>query len=73
MKLNISPNIKGLMYLVGGAISLLYIHGWFTTSLYYPMFAGALTAFIYGFVVTDAWDFCKNLINTFTNKNKPKL
>lgn len=70
MSLNLSPNLKGLIYLIGGAISLLYIHGWFVSSLYYPMFAGALAAFIYGFVVTDAWDFCKKIINKFTSSNK---
>ncbi len=68
MKINLTPNIKGLIYLIGGSISLLYIHGWFKNALYYPMFAGSLTAFIYGFIVTDAWDFCKNLANKFIAK-----
>lgn len=72
MNLNLSSNIKGLLYLVGGTISLLYIHGWFTQSLYYPMFAGSLTAFIYGFVVTDAWVFIKNITSKFKSNNQPK-
>jgi hypothetical protein len=67
MYLNLSSNLKGLIYLLGGAISLLYINGWFVTSLYYPMLAGSLIAFIYGFIVTDAWVFCKNLINKLTS------
>lgn len=71
MNLDLSPNLKGLLYLAGGAISLLYIHGWFVASLYYPMFVGSLAAFIYGFIVTDAWDFCKNIISKFT-VNNPK-
>jgi hypothetical protein len=69
MNTSLSGNIKGLLYLTGGTISLLYIHGWFTSALYYPMFAGALTAFIYGFIVTDAFDFIKGVINKFKKPN----
>ena len=72
MNFNLSSNLKGLIYLIGGTTSLLYLHGWFATTLYYPMLAGSLAAFIYGFVVTDAWDFCKQLINKLTSNNIPK-
>lgn len=69
MALNLSKNIKGLIYLVGGAITLLYINGWFAESLYYIMLAGSVASFVYGFVVTDAWDFLKNLVNMFRKKD----
>jgi hypothetical protein len=72
MKLNLSSNLKGFIYLVGGAIGLLYIHGLFVKSLYYPLFAGSLAAFIYGFVVSDTWDFCKKTFNKFTRSNARK-
>ena len=65
MELNLSNNIKGLLFLVGGLVGLLYINGWFVESLYYLMLAGSVAAFTYGFVVTDAWDFIKNIINKF--------
>lgn len=65
MTLNLSSNIKGLIYLIGGIITLLYINGWFVKSLYYAMLTGAIMSFIYGFIVTDAYDFIKNLINKF--------
>jgi len=69
MAFNLSRNFKGLIYLVGGAITLLYINGWFVQSLYYIMLAGAVASFVYGFVVTDAWDYCKDVINLFRAKN----
>jgi len=65
MALNLSGNLKGLIYLVGGAVALLYINGWFVDSLYYVMLTGAIISFFYGFVVTDAYDFIVNLINKF--------
>lgn len=71
MALNLSSNLKGLIYLVGGAIALLYINGWFTESLYYIMLAGAVASFVYGFVVTDAWDYLKNFVNMFRKKDAP--
>ena len=78
MNLSLSPNIKGLCYLIGGIISLLYINGWFVANLYYPMLAGSVTATTYGFVVTDAWDWILALVkklssakqNTDNSQNK---
>lgn len=68
MTLSLSSNLKGLIYLVGGAIALLYINGWFVESLYYIMLAGSITSFVYGFVVTDAWNYLKNFVNIFRKK-----
>lgn len=68
MSLNVSANFKGLIYLIGGTIALLYINGWFVENLYYIMLSGAVASFVYGFIVTDAWDYLKNFINMLRKK-----
>ena len=72
MIFNLWANLKGLVYLIGGFATILYLNGWFQASLYYVVLAGALAAFVYGFIVTDAWIFFKNLIDGFRKNDNQK-
>ena len=69
MKLNLSKNVKGALYLAGGVIAFLYINGFFQESLYYLMLAGSIAAITYGFVVTDLWDKTTEAIDDLKSKN----
>jgi phosphotransferase system glucose/maltose/N-acetylglucosamine-specific IIC component len=72
MKLNLSGNIKGILYLSGGIISFLYINKWFQSELYYLMLAGSIAAITYGFIVTDMWDKLNELVNKIRKISRSK-
>jgi len=69
MKLNLSDNIKGILYFAGGTIGFFYTVGWFRETLHYLVLAGSIASMIYGFIVADFWDKLNKLVNQFKNNN----